>query len=375
MKPIAYLDVSPLIETNWTGIPNVVSALAQNALSDPGIDWRFCYETIDLPAAHVRRLLSQRSGATGEKTLNDLAWSKSLIRRDVAERAACVFTNVKSVRRFFDREALVVWDLSPVLTPEFHNQDTINHHATRMRGDFDTSDHIFCDSRAAMTDVHYYFKKPLDQMSVIRLGAQFNLAEVSQSNLKTRNLGAAEKYVVVLGTLEPRKNGALVLEYIAENPEFSEHYRTVFVGRDGWLDAKAALLAKHARAGIAEDRVVFTGFVTEAEKVALIQNSAFCIYPSMFEGFGLPVLEAAALGKVTVCSRSSSMPEVAPESSIFFDPTSTLEFNHAMALARERVERFASSSLSVADVNERAPQYGWAQAYEEVARWVKEAAR
>lgn len=375
MTNIAYLDISPLFENTWTGIPNVVSALAGNALSDTSINWHFSYETIELPTDFVKRLLNQRSGAGGEKALSDLAISKSIITRGAAENATGVFTNIKGMRNFFNREALIVWDLSPVLTPEFHHQDTINHYATKMRGDFETSDHIFCDSKAAMTDVHYYFQKPLDEMSVIRLGAQFNLAEVSQSNLKIRNLNAAEKYVVVLGTLEPRKNGALVLEYIAENPEFSEHYRTVFVGRDGWLDAKAALLAKHARAGIAEDRVVFTGFVTEAEKVALIQNSAFCIYPSMFEGFGLPVLEAAALGKVTVCSRSSSMPEVAPESSIFFDPTNALEFDHAMTLARERVERFGASALSVADVHERAPQYGWARAYEEIARWVKESAR
>lgn len=368
----AVLDVSALFEETWTGIPNVVAAIAERAMVDADINWIFTYETIPLPRNLVERFLRSRSGAGGLPALSQLAWDRQPIAFDEAQSMVAVFPNIKPVRRYFGSEAIIVHDLSPVTTPQFHNADNIFHFANRIREDIASSDHVFCVSKATMGDVHAYFEKPLGQMSVIRLGAEFDPAEVSAGMLQVRQGARVEPYVVVIGTLEPRKNGVLVFDYLAQNPGFAHQYKVVFIGRDGWLDEKARLMGRLKDVGVAADRIHFTGFVSNTERTALLLNSAFCIYPSFFEGFGLPVLEAGALGKITVCSNSSSMPEVFPEQCVFFDPGEMFEFAQAMRIAELRAAQTRSRQQSFSDVLERAEPHGWDACYAGVAQWVKD---
>jgi len=370
--PLAVLDVSALLEETWTGIPNVVAAIAEQALGDGTIDWKFAHETIPLPRNFIADLLRQRSGSRGLERLSQIVWDTPPLSQEQAQTAAAVFPNIKPVRRYFRKEAMIVHDLSPVVTPQFHNQPNIDYFANRIRQDVETSDHLFCVSRATMTDVHAYLGKPLNQMSVIRLGAEFDPAEITAGLLQVRPTSKAENYVVVIGTLEPRKNGGLVFDYLMTNPGFAEGYRIIFVGRDGWLDERQQLMARLADAGVQRDRIQFTGFVSNAERTALILNAAFCIYPSFFEGFGLPVLEAGALGKITVCSNSSSIPEVFPESCVFFDPADIHEFSHAMRVAELRASQTRSGAQSLSDILERAAPHSWVSCYTDIAQWVKE---
>jgi glycosyltransferase involved in cell wall biosynthesis len=179
-----------------------------------------------------------------------------------------------------------------------------------------------------------------------------------------------EPYVAIVGTLEPRKNGSLIFEYLLQNPAFASQFRIVFIGRDGWLEERGRLLKQLAESGVPADRVMFTGYVSEAEKLALMINSAFCIYPSRFEGYGLPVLEASALGKVTVCSNSSSLPEVAPESCVFFDPLDLFDFGQAMRVAQLRAAQTRSTSQSLGDIVARADGLSWDGAYTPIADWI-----
>ena len=370
--PMAFLDISALYEWTWTGIPNVVAAIAERALDDATIDWHFCYETIEIPRPVVERLIRQRSGEGGLDTLAAATWDNGPISEGVAGKSAIVYPNIKPVRGMFRKEAMIVHDLSPVVAPQFHNTDNIDHFANRIREDIATSDHLFCVSRATMGDVHAYFGKPLEQMSVIRLGAEFDPVELSAGLLQVRPGLRPDPYVVVIGTLEPRKNGGIIFDYLMQNPEFARRYRIVFVGRDGWLDEKTRLLDRLETAGIDAEQVQFTGFVSNAERTALLLNAAFCIYPSFFEGFGLPVLEAAALGKVTVCSNSSSIPEVFPESCVFFDPSDVFQFAQAMRTADTKAALTRSTSQSLSDILDRAAPFGWGPCYEGVATWVRE---
>lgn len=368
----AVFDVSALFEETWTGIPNVVAAIAERALTDGDIDWVFTYETIPLPRDLVRRFLRLRSGAGGLPALSQLAWDRQPIPFDEARSMVAVFPNIKPVRGYFGTEAIIVHDLSPVTTPQFHNADNIFHFANRIREDVATSDHVFCVSKATMGDVHAYLEKPIEQMSVLRLGAEFDPAELSAGLLQVRQGAHVEPYVVVIGTLEPRKNGGLVFDYLAQNPGFAHQYKMVFIGRDGWLDEKGRLMERLHNVGVPAERIQFTGFVSNTERTALLLNSAFCIYPSFFEGFGLPVLEAGALGKITVCSNSSSMPEVFPEQCVFFDPGEMYEFVQAMRIAELRAAQTRSRQQSLSDILERAAPHGWDACYARVAQWVKE---
>lgn len=365
----AFLEIGALFEDHWTGIPSVVAALADRALRDAGIDWSFVYETIEIPRNVVEGFLARRSGRGGLDLVARYAWEDRHVAPSHAERSVGVYTNIKPMRRFFGKEAMVIYDLSPILSPQYHSGANISHFADRIRGDIATTDHLFCISRAVMTDLRAYFGRGLDDMSLIEMGVDIDHAHLSAAGMALHGL-VPEPYVVIVGTLEPRKNGRIMFDYLARHPDFAARFRIVFIGRDGWLDERRQLLALLARAGVGDDRVVFTGFLSEADKIALMLNASFCVYPSFFEGYGLPILEAGVLGKTTACSNSSSMPEVHPRSAVFFDPGDLEGFAAALAKAELRAAQTRSREQSLSDIVDRARPFSWDRCYPGVARWV-----
>ncbi len=362
------MEIGALIGDRWTGIPAVVAGLAEAALADAEIAWSFMIDTVEVPRRLVEHMLARRSGADAARVLATLAWRQGEIPRATADRAAGLYTNIKPVRRFFPREAMIVYDLSPLLVPHLHAEASVAWFADHVRGDIESSEHVFCISRATRDDVRAYFRMAPHRLSVITPGVAFDPAELSEARVATAG-DSCEPYVAIVGTLEPRKNGRIMLDHLARDPAFADRYRLVFIGPDGWLDEKARLLAAAEQAGVPRDRVVFTGYVAQSGKLALMLNAAFCVYPSVFEGYGLPVLEAAALAKLTVCSDRTAMPEVAPAASIFFDPYDVASLGAALAQAEARLAA-APPCLSLADLTERAAALSPARAYPPIARWV-----
>jgi glycosyltransferase involved in cell wall biosynthesis len=366
----AYLEISSLFEDHWTGIPVVTASLAEHALADnsSGIHWSFLFDTIPLPNQFVQDLLRARSGRKAREQLSELLWSTPPLNWKLAREGVAVFTNIKPERNYFRRESMVIYDLSPILTPQFHHIDSVNHFAYRFAGDVDSSDHFFCISEATRGDLETYLGVDRGKTSLIQMGVDLKWEDVSAAQCAA-DYGIIEPYVVVVGTLEPRKNGRIVLKYLANNPAFGKRNRIVFLGRDGWLDERQRLMAEINSHGISSDRVVFTGYISEREKIALLYNSKFCIYPSFFEGFGLPVLEAAVLGRSIVCSNTSSMPEVAPSKCFFFDPNSLAEFGWAISAAEEHATQTRVSS-SLDDTMTEAEKHNWLSCYNAVKQWV-----
>lgn len=363
-----YLEVSALFEAQWTGIPTVVAAIAKHAIADPATDWRFVYETIELPRPLVVNMIAERTGTTARRAIAAGVWEGRQVTRVNSSRCKAIFTSIKPMRRLFGEEAMIIYDLSPLLTPQFHNVDTINHFGNRIRGDVESSEHFFPISEASRGDLETYFGIDRSASTIIPMGIDIDLNSLSIAQDIARTC-VVEPYVVVLGTLEPRKNGRLVLEYLARNPSFGHRFKVVFVGRDGWLDERERLIQHAEAAGVPRGRIIFTGYISEQEKVSLLYNCAFCIYASFFEGYGLPILEAAVFNKLIVCSNTSSMPEVAPSQSLFFDPNSLLEFSRAIRQAEQRSPQLRPS-LALSDVVDRLGKFGWERCYEGIKAWV-----
>ncbi|MEJ7825908.1 MAG: glycosyltransferase family 1 protein [Solirubrobacteraceae bacterium] len=137
---------------------------------------------------------------------------------------------------------------------------------------------------------------------------------------------AAERpYVLATGTLEPRKNLARLLDaWTGLTPALRDAYELVLVGPTGW-DADTIL----ARARSAGARI--TGYVPDAELAALYRGCELFCYPSLYEGFGLPVLEAMHAGAPVITSDVSSLPEVAGEAALLVDPLSVDAIRDAIA--------------------------------------------
>jgi len=152
----------------------------------------------------------------------------------------------------------------------------------------------------------------------------------------------------MLGTIEPRKNHELVFGAIKRKPELLETTRLVLAGREGWGPSLNSLLDRYGLRQYLGNRILHVGFCTDAVRDALLRNARALIYPSFYEGFGLPVLEAISAGTATISSFSSSLPEAGGDAAFYVDPTSVeslleaidlLESTLADAAARERLER------------------------------------
>jgi glycosyltransferase involved in cell wall biosynthesis len=120
-------------------------------------------------------------------------------------------------------------------------------------------------------------------------------------------------YLLMVGTLEPRKNHALALAALARLKAAGHPHRLIIAGGQGWLFAPIQRLVEEL--GLAED-VSFSGYVPETDLPALLGAADCVLVPSLYEGFGLPVIEAMACGAPVVCANASSLPEVADDAAL-----------------------------------------------------------
>lgn len=139
-----------------------------------------------------------------------------------------------------------------------------------------------------------------------------------------------QSYFFFLGTIQPRKNLVNLItsfgDFCTQNPD--KKYKLVIAGSKGWLSDQ--IFALPQKLGIRQS-VVFTGRISDDEAKHLYSSAIAFTYPSLFEGFGLPILEAFAMDCPVLTSNTSSMPEVAGDAAILVDPTSVDQIAHGLA--------------------------------------------
>jgi glycosyltransferase involved in cell wall biosynthesis len=174
--------------------------------------------------------------------------------------------------------------------------------------------------------------------------------------------GIAEngRYLLYLGTLQPRKNLTRLVEAFACLQAPTANLQLVLAGKKGWLYDD--LFARVASLGLG-GRVVFPGYIADGDKAALISGAAALVYPSLYEGFGLPVLEAMACGTPVLTSNGSSLPEVAGDAALLVDPLDV----EAIAAGMSRLMEDADLRCSlVARGYVQASKFSWARAAQQV---------
>jgi glycosyltransferase involved in cell wall biosynthesis len=355
-EPVFHLEISPLGEIHYTGISQVTAALAEQMLGDDRRHTAFFYGRVGIGRQIVEDLLTRRSGEL-------LGWYMGRSGTGPAPAAlagpqVAIFPNRKSYRRGFDIECQIVHDLSTFLTPQFHNEDTIEFHTSSMFDDLHSNDLTFCVSESTRQDVLRYLG-PLDPARVVAmpLAATIPAEEVAQFAGRS-----VEDYVLVLGTIEPRKNISVVLEYLARNRSVLKRLKFVFLGRYGWGEKFDALLDRYELHGEYEaGHIVFSGFVSEGAKNLLLRHARLLVYPSLFEGFGLPVVEGMAFGVPAVTTRSSSLPEVAGDACYYFSPFREGDFERA--LSRALIELRVRGDEVRRQCQSRAAEFSWARSY------------
>lgn len=186
------------------------------------------------------------------------------------------------------------------------------------------ADHILADSASTKNDLIELYQIKADRITVVGAGVEARFQPLTDPILldtvrQRYHLPPAEKFILGLGTLEPRKNFTGLIAAFSASPVRETHH-LVIAGGKGWLydDIFAA-----ARTSPVADRIHLIGFVADADLPALYNLADVFAYPSHYEGFGIPVIEAMACGTPVVCANNSCLPEVAGDSALQVTATDT----------------------------------------------------
>jgi glycosyltransferase involved in cell wall biosynthesis len=139
--------------------------------------------------------------------------------------------------------------------------------------------------------------------------------------------GLAGSFILSVGTIEPRKNLTAVLEAYRALRDWGGEFKLVIVGQKGWL--YEGFFRRLRELGL-EDKVIFPGFVPDEDLPALYSAADLFVFPSLYEGFGLPALEAMACGAPVITSNTASLPEVTGDAALLVDPNNTEALIQAM---------------------------------------------
>ena len=211
---------------------------------------------------------------------------------------------------------VTVHDLTPLQFPHYHNLRRRIYFRTILRQVIRIADEIISVSHSTKDDILSYFSLPADKISVIHQSSEM---QPRYEKLPAK-YGIDEDYILYVGTVEPRKN---LLRLMDAYNQLKTDVKLVIVGAYGWKN-KAVYEEKNPN-------IVFTGYVPEEDLPVFYTNAKFFIYPSMYEGFGIPILEAMNCHCPVITSNISSMPEVAGDAALLVDPYSVEEIKNAMA--------------------------------------------
>jgi glycosyltransferase involved in cell wall biosynthesis len=226
-------------------------------------------------------------------------------------------------RRHAGKLVMTDYDISFLHYPEHHTEANRVH---CLKGTLDGArwaDRIIAISEHTKKDLIEYLNVPDDKIVVTPLAARREFHPRPQTQIQAYVLerwGLNAPYLLSVGTLEPRKNiKSLISAYCSLPGEFRDNYRLVVAGGKGWLSSDIHQLVVEMGA---ESRVRFLGYVSEPDLPWLYCGATCFVYPSLYEGFGLPPLEAMASGVPVITSNTSSLPDVVGDTGVLVDPRS-----------------------------------------------------
>lgn len=179
---------------------------------------------------------------------------------------------------------------------------------------------IITVSRTTADDLESLYNIPRDKINVVYEGVDEHFHPANEETVRAirARYSPDRPYLFMVGTLEPRKNHRLALEALARLKALGYPHRLLIAGGHGWLFAP---IQAHVAALGLEGDVTFTGYVPGADLPGLYTAADCVLVPSLYEGFGLPVLEAMACAAPVVCSNTGSLPEIAGDAARLISPT------------------------------------------------------
>ena len=254
------------------------------------------------------------------------------------------------------RRVITIHDLTYKRFPELLQKETLQNLERQMMREIALADAVICVSESTRRDLLQFYQVDPRRVHVIRSG----IAPLPEPLPVP---GLPKRYILFVSTIEPRKNLAVLLDAF-EQLRGEYDGALVVAGRVGW---KAEDTARRLQ----QPGVVHLDYLPPAQLATVYRNADVFVFPSIYEGFGFPLLEAMAQGVPSIAARSSSLPEVGGDAALYFDPLNARELADALRrvlgdenLRRELIERG----------RERAAQFRWDVAARQTLRVIREVA-
>ncbi|MFT4664011.1 MAG: glycosyltransferase involved in cell wall biosynthesis [Polaribacter sp.] len=216
----------------------------------------------------------------------------------------------------------MIHDLTPLLFPQYHRLHSQLLQRIFLKRILRKADLILSNSENTSKDLVQFFPFAKSKIKTILLGRDTEFQPTPSRTFLLKN-EIADPYFLSTGTIEPRKNLNVLLEaYRLFRDQTKEKVLLILVGKKGWkTDDFFSKLKIHPY----RKDIILTGFVVKNELIELYSHALALVYPSFYEGFGLPVLESLSCGTRVICSNSSSFPEVGGSVSLYFQPEDAKE--------------------------------------------------
>jgi glycosyltransferase involved in cell wall biosynthesis len=320
-----YLEVYPLLLRHLTGIGRFVARLVESLSRLRPLR---LVNTIQGEHAESMRLSKALpcgyeiavSAADLPPADEDVGtWARRLMRRPrrrhdryLAEKSPGVYTLLRPPHRHFRRELCILYDFTPLLMPQAHVPETLEYFGPFFGDVAGRSDKAVAISAATKADAGWLSNLAAEDVVVGYPGPSLCVRQHAYTGPVARR----ENVILVVSTLEPRKNGPFLLDWFLKTAALSRDAELWWVGPNGWMCDLARPGLRHRFRG---RQVRFLGMVPDRRLCELYRQAAFTIYPSLYEGFGFPVLDSLRHETPVVCSFNSSLQEFAGPGVYYFD--------------------------------------------------------
>lgn len=224
---------------------------------------------------------------------------------------------------------------------------------------------IITISNSSKNDIIKHYGIADENVNVVHLGLKEISMDSSKKSLK--EFGVDKKFILYVGTLQPRKNIVSLIKAFSILPnELKENYQLVIIGKKGWLYED--ILRSPKMFGV-EDKTLFLDYVNDEDLPSFYKNAEVFVLPSLYEGFGLPILEAMRYGCPVATSNVSSMPEAGGDAALYFDPNNIEDIE-------EKIERILTDrslrEKMIEKGNTHYKKFTWEKAAKEVLGTIEE---
>ena len=259
-----------------------------------------------------------------------------------------------------------IYDMTYIRFPETMKRRNYFRLKTGMEQAIRKADRIITISEFSKKEICSLLKVQNEKVHVIYCaapdkGESANMADVSEK------YGIHNPYILFVGTIEPRKNLVrLIQAFDLLKTEFGISHQLVLAGGNGWQNQEIYTAAMHAKH---KEDIIFTGFVSKEVKASLYENASVFVFPSLYEGFGIPPLEAMQWGCPVVCANAASLPEAAGGAAEYVDPKDVQSI--AMGVWKVLSDRHYADNLAEKGF-EQVKKFSWDHSAEQLFSLCKE---